>query len=180
MVVALSVVYGAVIGSFLNVLTYRLPRGESLVSPASHCPNCGSGVKPYDNIPIFGWLLLRGRCRSCAEPISARYPIVEAVTTLLAVTVVLTKHSAHDVALGLVLSPAASSARDVTQPVVDSWSGGAGPLVRLTNAALSPMFPAAEVALTVRMLVNLVGVTVTLAEPSLDAATLWGAAPLSW
>ena len=81
------------IGSFLNVVAYRLPRGESLVSPASHCPSCGTSVKAYDNVPVLGWLMLRGRCRSCHQAISARYPVVELTTCLLAVAVVLTKHS---------------------------------------------------------------------------------------
>ena len=70
-------------GSFLNVVSYRLPRRESLVHPGSRCPGCGADVKPYDNVPIFSWLLLRGRCRSCAAPISARYPGVEAITAAL-------------------------------------------------------------------------------------------------
>ncbi len=100
---AVAGAFGATIGSFLNVVVYRLPRAESLVSPGSRCPGCGTAVKAYDNVPVFGWLLLRGRCRSCRAPISARYPIVEALTGALAVAVVLTKHSAADVALGLVL-----------------------------------------------------------------------------
>ena len=70
-------VFGAIIGSFLNVVVYRLPRHESLITPASHCPGCGTPVKPYDNIPVLSWLLLRGHCRSCGEPISVRYPLVE-------------------------------------------------------------------------------------------------------
>ena len=70
-------VLGAIMGSFLNVVTYRLPRHESLVTPASHCPRCATPVKPYDNIPILSWLLLRGHCRSCAAPISPRYPPIE-------------------------------------------------------------------------------------------------------
>jgi len=74
---------GAVMGSFLNVVSHRLPRHESLVRPGSRCPGCGAGVKPYDNVPIFSWLLLRGKCRSCAAPISARYPVVEAITAAL-------------------------------------------------------------------------------------------------
>jgi leader peptidase (prepilin peptidase)/N-methyltransferase len=94
---------GLVTGSFLNVVAYRLPRGESLVTPGSHCTTCGAGVKPYDNIPVFGWLLLRGHCRNCHAKISSRYPIVEAATAVLAVAVVLAKHSAHDIALGLLL-----------------------------------------------------------------------------
>jgi leader peptidase (prepilin peptidase) / N-methyltransferase len=93
-------VLGAIVGSFLNVVVYRLPRHESLVTPASHCPRCGTPVKPYDNIPILSWLLLRGHCRSCGEPISARYPLVEAVTAALCVGAVL----AHDSAVGIALS----------------------------------------------------------------------------
>ena len=96
-------VFGAMIGSFLNVVAYRLPRKESLVSPGSRCPGCGTDIKPYDNVPVLGWLMLRGRCRSCAIPISPRYPIVEATTAALAVAVVLTKHSAAQIVLGLVL-----------------------------------------------------------------------------
>ena len=82
-------VLGAIFGSFLNVVVHRLPRHESLVTPASHCPRCGTPVKPYDNIPILSWLLLRGHCRSCGEPISPRYPLVEALTAALCVGAVL-------------------------------------------------------------------------------------------
>jgi leader peptidase (prepilin peptidase)/N-methyltransferase len=94
---------GLITGSFLNVVAYRLPRGESLVSPGSRCPSCETPVKPYDNLPVLGWLLLRGRCRACGEHISPRYPIVEALTAVLAIAVVLVKHSSHDIVLGLVL-----------------------------------------------------------------------------
>ncbi len=94
---------GLITGSFLNVVAYRLPRGESLVSPGSHCPSCDTPVKPYDNLPVLGWLLLRGHCRECGVRISARYPLVEVLTAVLAVAVVLTKSSAHDIVLGLVL-----------------------------------------------------------------------------
>jgi leader peptidase (prepilin peptidase) / N-methyltransferase len=103
MPVALAALFGAVVGSFLNVVAYRLPRKESLVSPGSRCPGCGTSIKPYDNIPVLGWLLLRGRCRACGESISPRYPAIEALTGALAVAVVLVRHSAHDIALGLVL-----------------------------------------------------------------------------
>jgi len=95
-------VLGAIFGSFLNVVSYRLPRHESLLSPASHCTKCGTPVKPYDNIPILSWLLLRGHCRSCAAPISPRYPLVEALTAALCVGAVL----AHASASGIVLSVA--------------------------------------------------------------------------
>jgi len=100
---ALTAVLGAVVGSFLNVVAYRLPRRESLVTPASRCPACGTPIKAHDNVPVIGWLLLRGRCRACTQAISPRYPVVEALTAVLAVSVVLVKHSAHDIALGLVL-----------------------------------------------------------------------------
>jgi leader peptidase (prepilin peptidase)/N-methyltransferase len=96
-------VLGAIVGSFLNVVTYRLPRHESLITPASHCPRCGTPVKPYDNIPILSWLLLRGHCRGCGEPISVRYPLVEALTAALCVGAVLVHHSAAAIALSIVL-----------------------------------------------------------------------------
>ena len=74
---------GACIGSFLNVVVWRLPRDESLVTPPSRCPKCGNQLKWYDNVPVFGWIWLRGKCRFCGQPISPRYPIVEAITGLL-------------------------------------------------------------------------------------------------
>ncbi len=76
---------GAVIGSFLNVCIYRLPKGLSVVSPPSSCPNCQTPIRPIDNIPILSYLLLRGRCHQCQAPISMRYPAVELLTGLLAV-----------------------------------------------------------------------------------------------
>jgi leader peptidase (prepilin peptidase)/N-methyltransferase len=93
-------VLGAIGGSFLNVVAYRLPRHESLISPASHCTRCGEPVRPYDNIPIISYLLLRGHCRSCAAPISPRYPLVEALTAALCAGAVL----AHPSAVGMSLS----------------------------------------------------------------------------
>jgi leader peptidase (prepilin peptidase) / N-methyltransferase len=94
-------VLGAVIGSFLNVVAYRLPRHESLITPASHCPRCDTPVKPYDNIPVVSWLLLRGHCRSCGEPISPRYPLIEALTAALCAGVVVNGGSSARIALGL-------------------------------------------------------------------------------
>jgi leader peptidase (prepilin peptidase)/N-methyltransferase len=77
---AFTAPFGLLIGSFLNVVAYRLPRGESLVKPGSHCTTCGMDVKPWDNIPVLSWLFLRGRCRGCGESISARYPLIELIT----------------------------------------------------------------------------------------------------
>jgi len=98
---ALAGAFGLIIGSFLNVVAYRLPRGESVAFPASHCPSCDTPIKPYDNVPVLSWLVLRGRCRSCHTSISARYPIVEAVTAGLLVGVVLAKGADSDAWLGL-------------------------------------------------------------------------------
>ena len=95
--------FGAIFGSFLNVVAYRLPRHESLVTPASHCPRCATPVKPYDNIPVLSWLLLRGHCRGCGEPISVRYPLVEALTAALCVGAVLSHESAVGIALSIIL-----------------------------------------------------------------------------
>jgi leader peptidase (prepilin peptidase)/N-methyltransferase len=68
---------GLVIGSFLNVCIYRIPRGESIVLPSSHCPACGASIRPFDNVPVLSYLWLRGRCRSCKASISLQYPVVE-------------------------------------------------------------------------------------------------------
>lgn len=70
---------GACIGSFLNVVAYRMPRGMSVIWKPSHCPNCSHPIRAYDNVPVLGWLWLRGKCRDCSEPISPRYAIVEFV-----------------------------------------------------------------------------------------------------
>lgn len=74
---------GAAIGSFLNVVIYRVPRGESIVLPNSKCPQCKSAIRPYDNIPIISWLVLAGKCRSCGSPISIRYPAVELLNAFI-------------------------------------------------------------------------------------------------
>ncbi|MBK5307256.1 MAG: prepilin peptidase [Frankiaceae bacterium] len=81
--VVLAGLLGLLIGSFLNVVIWRVPRGESIVSPPSACPSCGHAIRPRDNVPVLGWLLLRGRCRDCTAPISPRYPLVEAATGAL-------------------------------------------------------------------------------------------------
>src|SRR5918911_5221665 len=98
----LAGILGAVVGSFLNVVGYRLPRGESLLRPGSRCPQCETPIKPYDNVPVLGWLWLRGRCRACGARISWRYPAVEALTALLCACVVLKFGADGDVWLPLV------------------------------------------------------------------------------
>jgi len=75
--------FGAAVGSFLNVVIHRVPAKQSVVSPASACPKCDTAIRPYDNIPIVSWLVLRGKCRDCKASISVRYPLVEALNALL-------------------------------------------------------------------------------------------------
>jgi leader peptidase (prepilin peptidase) / N-methyltransferase len=101
--IVLAAVGGLLLGSFLNVVAWRLPRGESLVSPGSHCPGCDTAIRPYDNVPVLSWLALRGRCRDCRTRISTRYPLVELATALLYVGVVIGRDGARDIVLGLIL-----------------------------------------------------------------------------
>jgi leader peptidase (prepilin peptidase)/N-methyltransferase len=79
-VIAVAVLLGLMIGSFLNVVTWRLPRGQSLSRPGSSCPRCGHAIRWRDNVPVLSWLILRGRCRDCGDKISARYPLIELAT----------------------------------------------------------------------------------------------------
>ena len=90
-------IVGLIIGSFLNVVIYRLPREQSIVLPNSACPSCRAPVRAYDNIPVISFIVLRGRCRSCRAPISLRYPIVELLTAFLFVAV--TAHEGTSYAL---------------------------------------------------------------------------------
>jgi leader peptidase (prepilin peptidase) / N-methyltransferase len=99
--IAFIAVLGAVVGSFLNVVIHRLPRGESLATPGSRCPGCGTPIAPYDNVPVVSWLLLRGRCRRCGAPISPRYPVVELLTAAAFAAVVAVRGFDNDLLLEL-------------------------------------------------------------------------------
>jgi leader peptidase (prepilin peptidase) / N-methyltransferase len=101
--IALAVVAGLLVGSFLNVVAYRLPRGESLVRPRSRCPSCATQLRAVDNVPVVSWLALRGRCHRCGAGISVRYPLVELVTAGLYAAVVASQDDAARIVLGLVL-----------------------------------------------------------------------------
>jgi len=95
--------FGAMIGSFLTVVAYRVPRAESVVGGRSHCPECGAQIAAYDNVPVFSWLVLRGRSRCCHQRISARYPVTELTLAVLFAAVALRFHDdAGKLALGLV------------------------------------------------------------------------------
>ncbi len=80
-------ILGSAIGSFLNVVIYRVPLGKSIISPPSSCPKCGARIKPWHNIPILGWIILGGKCANCKKPISIRYPIIEFLGGLLAIII---------------------------------------------------------------------------------------------
>jgi leader peptidase (prepilin peptidase) / N-methyltransferase len=104
-VAILLFIVGCVLGSFVTVLAYRIPRGQGLVTGRSRCPSCGAQIRARDNIPVLSWLLLRGRCRDCGEPISIRYPLAEVgLGALWAATyLILGDDDAAELALGLVL-----------------------------------------------------------------------------
>ena len=118
MLLLLLALAGACVGSFINVVVWRMPRDESVIWPGSHCPHCGHGVRWHDNIPVIGWLLLVGRCRDCHQPIARRYPLVEALTA------------------GLWLSAAWAHGFGVTHPMSGSVPG----LITLA-AGLVPALP---------------------------------------
>ena len=102
---ALAFVGGLLFGSFLTVVAHRVPRGESVVGGRSHCPHCGAQIAAYDNVPVFSWLLLRGRSRCCGKPISARYPLTEvALGGLWVAVVVVLWDDPTELALGLVFT----------------------------------------------------------------------------
>ena len=141
MEIALTGVLGAVAGSFLNVVSFRLPRHESLIRPASRCPKCGTPVRPYDNVPVLSWLLLRGHCRTCHEPISPRYPLIEALTAALCVAVVLAHDTASSIALGiaLVLVVVPAAVIDFTDLVIPNELVAVGAVLALAlGTALDP------------------------------------------
>jgi leader peptidase (prepilin peptidase) / N-methyltransferase len=98
--------FGAAVGSFLNVVIYRVPAGLSVLHPPSRCPHCLHRLKPYDNVPVLGWLWLRGRCRHCRSPIASRYPLVEAATGCLFL---------------LVFWAVAQRSPDVLLPTIGNW-----------------------------------------------------------
>jgi leader peptidase (prepilin peptidase)/N-methyltransferase len=112
--------FGAAIGSFVNVVAYRLPRHQSLVKPRSRCPHCERQIAGYDNIPVVSWILLRARCRHCQAPIPVRYPLVEALTALLFVGVGL-KIGVEDTllpALALTITLVAAAETDLEHHII--------------------------------------------------------------
>jgi leader peptidase (prepilin peptidase)/N-methyltransferase len=134
----LAGVLGLAIGSFLNVVIYRLPRKESLSKPRSRCPGCGKQIRARDNIPVVSWLLLRGKCRDCGEPISVRYPLVELLTAALCVGVVLSEGADQSVWLGLafVLLLVPITFIDLDHQIIPNVLTGLGAIVALVLVAV--------------------------------------------
>src|SRR3954451_10147211 len=101
--VSFAFLSGMITGSFVGVVAHRVPRGRSIVGPRSMCPSCGTQIAAYDNVPVFSWLLLRGRSRCCGQPIAASYPVAEfSAAVLFAVTTVVLWHDPAQLAMGLV------------------------------------------------------------------------------
>lgn len=143
LVVALSAVLGLMVGSFLNVVVWRVPRGESVVNPPSHCPRCDSPLRARDNVPVLSWLLLRGRCHSCGEPISKRYPLVELATAGLFALMAAVVGPHADLPAFLYLA-----AISVSLALIDIDTR------RLPNAIVLPSYPVALVLLGVAAVVD--------------------------
>jgi leader peptidase (prepilin peptidase)/N-methyltransferase len=124
---------GAAFGSFVNVLAYRLPRRESVVKPRSRCPSCRTAIRPYDNIPILSRILLRGRCRDCGVKISVRYPLVEAVTAALFVTLGIKfgREAALWPALALAVILVAAAATDLEERIIPNRLMAVGAVLAL-------------------------------------------------
>lgn len=104
--VVLIFILGLIVGSFSNVCIYRIPRNESIIYPASHCPKCRSKIKPVDNIPLLSFILLKGRCRNCKSKISIQYPIVELLTGLIYLIIYLAYGLSFQASIYIILSSA--------------------------------------------------------------------------
>ena len=138
LLVVCTALVGLVIGSFLNVVIWRVPRGESVVRPPSHCPGCGHEIRPRDNVPVLSWLLLRGRCRDCGTGISVRYPLVEAGTAVVFGVLTLAIGLEPELPAFLYLG-----AIGVALAMIDI------DVKRLPNAIVLPSYPVAAALLTV-------------------------------
>lgn len=150
-VLGIAIVLGLLCGSFLNVVIYRLPRGLNLATPPSQCPHCGAPIRPWQNVPLLGWLALRGRGRCCGQPISPRYPIIEAVGGLAggAIASVKLLPAVHELDLGsalgvywiylaLILGLVAAAAIDFEHMILPDSITIGGTLLGLATAGLRP------------------------------------------
>ncbi len=175
---------GAIIGSFLNVVIYRLPAGKSLVFPGSRCPNCLSPIRWHDNLPIFSWFILGGKCRDCRAAISVRYPLVEAATALMFLSVAYVHFGVTTVAgdRGAIAKQVDSAEEGVL------WAGDPGWPIKLSRSVrdwflLSTLLAGSVIVWDGRRVpwqlfapVLIGGMTVALAEPWLNLG--WRAHPM--
>jgi leader peptidase (prepilin peptidase) / N-methyltransferase len=150
-VASLAFVGGMVTGSFVGVIAHRLPRGLSIVGPRSVCDSCGTQIAAYDNVPVFSWLLLRGRCRTCQVRIPARYPLVElAVGVAFAATAIVLRDDPAELALGLVFVAmlAAITLTDLERRIIPNvvLLAGAVAAVALVAATDPASFPERGIA----------------------------------
>jgi leader peptidase (prepilin peptidase)/N-methyltransferase len=162
--VAVAFVFGLAVGSFLNVVAHRVPRGESLLRPGSRCPSCDAPIRARHNIPVLGWLLLRGRCADCRAPIARRYPVVELTTGLLFVAV--TYRIADLDMIAALPAYLYFTAIGVALTVIDL------DVRRLPNAIVLPSYPVLAVLLTVASAWT--GDWWALARAGIGAAALFG------
>ena len=179
---AFVAVFGLLVGSFLNVVVYRVPNGMSVVAPPSACPGCGSGIKAYDNVPVLSWLALRGKCRSCREPISMRYPLVEAgVGVFFAVVAVwwweISTNSAFQISAGSISG--SNVVADVLVLIAFLWLAGVSVSLalididthKLPNAIVLPSYFVGGVLLATAGLLN--GDVDALIRSATGMAALW-------
>lgn len=135
----LAFVGGLLIGSFITVVAHRVPRGESIVGPRSRCPGCGAQIAAYDNVPVFSWLVLRGRARCCGARISPRYPLTElAVAALYVATVVVLWDDPTEVVEGLIFVPllAAVTLTDLERRIIPNKILAVGAVAAVVVAAI--------------------------------------------
>jgi leader peptidase (prepilin peptidase)/N-methyltransferase len=164
-IIAFTALLGLAIGSFLNVVVYRVPIGQSLVRPPSHCPHCEHPIRARHNLPVVGWLLLRGRCADCAAPISPRYPLAELGTGVAFVLVALRLAALHQLAA----LPAFLyfTAIGIALSLIDLESQ------RLPNSIVLPSYPVLALLLTGAAIVH--GDWAALLRAAISAAVLFGA-----
>jgi len=163
-ITALVAVLGLVVGSFLNVVIHRVPRGESLVAPPSHCPSCNSPIRNRHNVPVLGWLVLRGRCADCRAPISVRYPLVEFATGALFVALTVRLAQLH--LLGALPAYLYFAAIGVALALIDL------DVRRLPNAIVLPSYPVLAALIVASGLVQRDGWSI--ARAAIGAAALFG------
>jgi leader peptidase (prepilin peptidase)/N-methyltransferase len=184
-VITFFFLFGIIIGSFLNVCITRIPEDLSIVSPGSRCPRCLTAIKPYDNVPVFAWLWLRGKCRTCALPISPMYPLVELATGLLFVGCYLEFGITQAAAkwlffICLIIILTVTDLRVRLLPDVITWPGFA---VGVLFSAFVPPNDGVALLLSLRLFHELpperiLGIIEALLGAAFGSLLLWGAAAL--